>query len=69
MSFVSVTLGSTDPDDKNKFIHFILLLENESGGMDTGNFQLRNHALTTFHIKCPNAVTQTNSIAKSEIQV
>lgn len=38
-------------------------------GFNVGNFQLFGDALTKFSDKCPNVVTHTSSMPKTEIQV
>ncbi|XP_042863867.1 spondin-1-like isoform X1 [Penaeus japonicus] len=58
-----------------KFIGFMLVVEPSHSPVDifgpqsVGTFQLYGDALTMHSDDCPNAVTQTSSILKSEIQV
>ncbi|KAK8753005.1 hypothetical protein OTU49_001961, partial [Cherax quadricarinatus] len=58
-----------------KFTGFLLLVEASQSPVDiygpqsVGTFQLYGDALTMHSEDCPNAVTQTSSISKSEIQV
>jgi spondin-1 len=69
-----VTLqGARNQQVPQKFTGFMLSVEPLSNGasIDTnvGNFQLFGDALTKFSEKCPNTVSQTSSMPKSEIQV
>ncbi|XP_042243075.1 spondin-1-like isoform X2 [Homarus americanus] len=58
-----------------KFTGFLLVVEasqspvNIFGPQSVGTFQLYGDALTMHSDDCPNAVTQTSSIPKSEIQI
>lgn len=58
-----------------KFVAFLLVVEASQSPVDiygpqsVGTFQLYGDALTMHSENCPNAVTQTSSISKSEIQV
>ena len=46
-----------------------LLSKSASSSQRTGKFQLLGDVLTRFSDHCTNTVTQTSSVAKSEIQV
>lgn len=46
-----------------------LLSKSTSSSQRTGKFQLLGDVLTRFSDHCTNTVTQTSSVAKSEIQV
>lgn len=73
--------GSHSLHVPHKFSGFLLtaeqdgLVEDGIGGVGlpppgaAGSFALYGDALTKFSDKCPNAVTQTSSMPKSEIQV
>ncbi|XP_059486805.1 spondin-1-like isoform X2 [Neocloeon triangulifer] len=70
----TVTLqGARNQQVPQKFTGFMLSVEPLSNGAaaDTavGHFQLFGDALTKFSEKCPNTVSQTSSMPKSEIQV
>ncbi|CAB3377734.1 Hypothetical predicted protein [Cloeon dipterum] len=70
----TVTLqGARNQQVPQKFTGFMLSVEPLSNGasIDTavGHFQLFGDALTKFSEKCPNTVSQTSSMPKSEIQV
>lgn len=74
---VAVTLqGARNQQVPQKFTGFMLTVEPLDGsvaprGGDSavGNFQLFGDALTKFSERCPNTVTQTSSMPKSEVQV
>ena len=60
----------------HKFAGFFLAAEREmmdfrdnAAVASVGNFHLFGDALTKFSEKCPNVVTHTSSLPKSEIQV
>lgn len=73
--------GSHSLHVPHKFSGFLLVAEQEGlvedgiGGVGlpppgaAGSFALYGDALTKFSDRCPNAVTQTSSMPKSEIQV
>ncbi|XP_026469503.1 spondin-1-like [Ctenocephalides felis] len=79
-SYVSLQ-GSHSLHVPHKFSGFLLVAEQEGlvedgiGGVGlpppgaAGSFALYGDALTKFSDRCPNAVTQTSSMPKSEIQV
>jgi hypothetical protein len=73
-----VTLqGARNQQVPQKFTGFMLAVEpldgmaaaRGGGESAVGNFQLFGDALTKFSERCPNTVTQTSSMPKSEIQV
>lgn len=66
--------GTKRTELQNKFTHFILSVINEQPGKDVtspsiGSLQLYGDSLTKFSERCQNAVVETNSQPKSEIQV
>lgn len=68
-------LGWREQYSVKKFTGFLLLVEpsqvpiNVYGPQSVGIFQLYGDAFTMHSEDCPNAITQTSSIPKSEIQV
>ena len=71
-----------DSNESSKFLHTVPLLNDTtftsrssimsssaSSVHRTGKFQLLGDVLTRFSDHCTNTVTQTSSVAKSEVQV
>lgn len=69
--------GTINPLEQHKFKEFLLVIEQEnadklrdsSHGSSFGYFTLMGDTLTKYSDLCPNAVTQTSPIQKTEIQV
>ncbi|KAK9886878.1 hypothetical protein WA026_019136 [Henosepilachna vigintioctopunctata] len=62
---------SSSNDDSNKFIRFILYVENSTwnGDPNIGTLQLFGDSLTKMSKDCPNMVVEADLQPKSEIQV
>lgn len=73
--------GTINTLEQHKFKDFLLVIESEQQELaghavrgpgiipSVGHFTLLGDALTKFSDVCPNAVSQTNSLPKTEIQV
>lgn len=69
--------STEDSEEQHRFTAFLLVVEQkESAKTDgektsstAGSFQLYGDSLTRFSDRCQNAVEQTSSLPKSDIQV
>ncbi|KFB49774.1 f-spondin [Anopheles sinensis] len=73
-SYTISLVGIRSMQVPHKFSGFLLAAEKAADALPTGfnnvgTFELLGDPLTRFSERCPNAVTQTNSLPKSEIHV
>ena len=70
ISFTVSLVGIRSLQSPHKFTGFMLQADHEGGSHDkVGSFQLMGDTLAKFSERCPNLVTHTSAIPKTDVQV